>query len=148
MTTGRINLVSIVQGAREARTRREGERARAREGRASPFLCARGRPRALLGQRRRRAPGEVSPRGAKRAPRPHFEFREFVGQSRFAALSLWRRPFSRRGSSSENTREEADRPDAVGCRRGDEGKEGLRAHALRSRLRPSARRLSTSGGFP
>ena len=46
MTTGRINLVSIVQGAREARARRDAERARAREGRASLLFSVRAAVRA------------------------------------------------------------------------------------------------------
>ena len=90
MTTGRINLVSIVQAPGGGR----------RVWRHAPPP-----PRAYWAAARSdRAPlARVRGRGARRGPTSRVERFVGLGQSRL---------FGRRGSSSENTREEAGRPDA------------------------------------
>jgi len=151
MTTGRINLVSIVQGARgRAAARSRGcclWRITSNNNNSPSY---RRFPRALLG--RRRATLAAPPReggGGQGGSRqqPHFEFESSLSarwqpglKGRRRASS--KRPFDRRGSSSENTREEAGRPDALaapkallepwGAREGEEAEHFRRLSLNRS----------------
>jgi len=83
--------------------------------------------------------------GRGRANSPTSRSRVLI--SSVVTLSVCKRPFDRRGSSSENTREEAGRPDAIAAHSllGEEGG-GVSARARGGRALPEASLESVLGG--